>query len=90
MTEGNRLWLVCSAHPDTDNGLMLGQRRGAEYHRAPSAGHINDWFEKHADCATEPDHFKLAHSQTPNYDVDPVISPENHVGAAVRVALVKA
>jgi hypothetical protein len=64
----NRIWLVCEAHPDTDNGLMLGQRRASGYNSAPKQIDIDNWFLVHKDCCGYPDHFKLAHSKPTNWD----------------------
>jgi hypothetical protein len=85
---GNRIWLVCSAHPDTASGIMIGQRRLAEYFKAPSAGQLNDWFEKHHACDPNPDHYKLAYSQTLNWDKHKPVG-EDSVPLAVRLSIVK-
>lgn len=85
---GNRLYLVCPAHPETDDALMLGKRLNAEFHRAPSSTEANDWFERHANCEGGPDKFRLAYARIPNWDqvINGVLPP---VTEAVKLALVK-
>ncbi len=88
MIEGNRLYLVCSAHPE-ESKVMLGKRLQGAYGRAPGAHELNAWFDEHEKCPGAPDCYKLAYANPQNYDVDPVVDPAKHVGAAVKLALVK-
>lgn len=88
MTEGNRLYLVCAAHPE-ESMLMLGKRLKSAYGRAPGAHELNSWFDEHANCLNAPDCFKLAYQQTQNHDVDPIANPATDLKAAVKLALVK-
>jgi len=88
MTEGNRLYLVCAAHPE-DSKLMLGKRLQGAYGRPPSAHEINQWFDAHAGCRGAPDCFKLAYAQPQNHDLDPPADPANNVRAAVKLSLVQ-
>lgn len=85
---GNRLFLVCPAHPDTDDALMLGKRLNGPYTRAPSAAELNKWFEVHAECEGGPDKYRLAYFKVPNWDqvINGVLPP---VTEAVKLALVK-
>lgn len=84
---GNRLYLVCSKHPDVDDSIMLGKRLEAEYHRAPSATELNRWFEEHAECGR--DCFQLAYAKIPGWDT-PIEGKISPVTEAVKLALVKA
>lgn len=86
--QGNRMYLSCSAHPDTEHSLMLGMRRSNGYGRAPSGKEMQNWYDEHEKCPGGLDKFKLAHQHTPNWDCTPV-SPETSIGAAVKLALVK-
>lgn len=88
MTEGNRLYLVCAAHPDK-SAIMLGKRLQTTYGRAPSAHELNAWFDEHEKCPGAPDCFKLAYGHPINHDVDPIADPATSVKAAVKLALVK-
>ena len=89
MTEGNRIYLVCNAHPDVEHGIMLGMRRGSEFFKGPMGQHLNDWFDTHAKCLTEPDHYRIAYAQPLNHDIDPYVDPATNLKAAVKLALVK-
>lgn len=82
---GNRLYLVCIACPDTDQALMLGKRLGQGYSRGPSSREINEWFERHAECCVEPDHFQLAMAKPANWDRQANAA----LTEAVKLALVK-
>lgn len=87
--KGNRIWLVCTAHTDTDNGIMLGERRLTSYFKAPTHKEMEDWFDRHAACDPNPDHYRLAHDKTPNWDVPVTTEPDSNVGLAVKLALLK-
>lgn len=85
--EFNRLWLTCDAHPDTENGIILGQRRMDGYGRAPTAQMLDRWHEQHKNCCDYPDHYRLAHSKTPNWEM--ALSADTQpVKKAVKLALV--
>jgi hypothetical protein len=88
MTSGNRLYLVCSAHPE-ESKMMLGKRLQGAYGRAPGTHELNAWFDEHAQCPGAPDAFKLAYANAQNYDVDPPADPRTNLNASVKLALVK-
>ena len=89
LSEGNRLYLVCSAH--LDDPFELGRRQQAGWSAAwlMRAQDLGDWFDEHANCPDSPDCFKLAYAKPQNHDVDPVVDPTKNIGAAVRMALAK-
>lgn len=88
MTDGNRLYLVCAAHP-AESSIMLGKRLQSAYGRPPSASELDKWFDEHATCVGAPDCFKLAYAKPQNWDVDPPVDPATDIKAAVKLALVK-
>ena len=89
MTEGNRLYLVCTAHAEPAHALMLGKRLQTAYGRAPGAHEMNTWFDEHSQCPGAPDCFRIAYQNPQNHDVDPPADPATDVKAAVKLALVK-
>jgi hypothetical protein len=89
MTEGNRLYLVCTAHQEESKALMLGKRLQSAYGRAPGAHEMNSWFDEHAQCPGAPDCFRIAYAKSQNHDVDITVDPATNVKAAVKLALVK-
>ena len=88
MIDGNRLYLVCSAHPE-DSKVMLGKRLQGAYGRAPGAHELNTWFDEHENCLGAPDCFKLAYAQPQNHDLDPPADPATSIKAAVKLSLVQ-
>ena len=89
MIEGNRIYLVCEAHPDAANGLMLGMRRSKDYGRCPQGLDVQKWFDKHAACCEgKPDHYRLAHEKPLNWDCQPIDATTN-IPLAVKLQLVK-
>ncbi len=88
MIDGNRLYLVCSAHPE-DSKIMLGKRLQGAYGRAPGNTELNKWFDEHAQCLNAPDCFRLAYENQMNYDVDVPADPATNLKAAVKLAIVK-
>lgn len=81
---GNRMYLVCSAHPDTDDALMLGKRLEGGYSRVPSATDFRAWFDRHAECGV--DQYQLAYGKPPAWDQ---VRGEGLVTQAVKLELVK-
>jgi hypothetical protein len=83
----NKIYLCCSAHADTHNAFLLGERRQHGYTRQLSITSLNKWFEAHEGCcAGYPDHYQLAHQITPNSDQIPELKPVDH---AVKLELVR-
>lgn len=83
----NRLFLVCSAHPEPENALCLGERgiQSALYEPSTDAQRLARFFKRHETCGTGPDHYQLAHRRPQNHDV---ATPQSSIGPAVRLALV--
>jgi hypothetical protein len=97
----NRLFLVCSHHPNPEDALCLGERYDSRDRYFPlgmcrCAGkcgcaakeleRTNQWFAKHAECGRDKDHFQLAMSRPANWDCSP--PAEATPAGAVRLALV--
>lgn len=83
----NRMFLVCSQHPQIEDALCLAERADATAQYAmASVRRADDWFAKHAGCARGCDHFQLAFHRQPNHDTPKVADP---IPTAVRLALVK-
>ena len=83
----NRLFLVCTHHPNLEDALCLAERGGNDVqYFATSMKRADDWFEKHAQCGRGRDHFQLAHHRPIDWDVAP--PAENTVAGGVRLALV--
>lgn len=83
------MFLVCNAHPDSENSIELGRRRGREYGKSPYGRALSDWLERHAECCDGPDHFRLAHERTPNWDQATPISPDSSIPLHVKLELVQ-
>lgn len=83
----NRLYLVCSHHPNPEDALCLAERAGNDVpYLATNLKRADDWFTKHAECGRGRDHFALAHARPIDWDVAP--PAENTAAGAVRLALV--
>jgi hypothetical protein len=78
----NRLFLVCSHHPQLENALCLGERAegSATY---DSAKVRQAWFDTHSKCGN-PDDFQLAYHKPQNWDT---AKPADETAIAVRLAL---
>ena len=85
------MWLVCTAHPSigSDSGSSLGKRLESGYYRPPGTLGIQHFYDAHEHCSPNFDHFKLAFDHTPDTQANPIVDPATHVGAAVKLALVK-
>lgn len=83
----NRLFLVCSHHPNLEDALCLGERADAEsqYTTAISSSKADEWFAKHMTCARGCDHFQLAYHRPQDHDVPRHLRT---TAQAVRMALV--
>jgi hypothetical protein len=83
----NRLFLVCSHHPNFEDAFCLGERVANDVqYFAPSNKRMDDWYGKHMGCGRGCDHFQLAYHRPLNWD-----SPkpaENTAAGGVRLALV--
>lgn len=83
----NRLFLVCSHHPQIEDALCLAERAGndAQY-VAANMKRADDWFAKHQGCGRGCDHFQLAMNRPADWDCSP--PAEATPSGAVRLALV--
>ena len=82
---GNKIYLTCSGCGI--DPIELARRSDKVYAESKTFKyHFDQWLTEHANCSTEPDHYKLAHEKQPNHDVAP---PADPVSNAVRLALVK-
>lgn len=82
----NRIFLVCSHHPQLENALCIAERADAQATYEPtSAKRADEWFAKHAGCGN-PDDFQVAYHRPNNWDVSP--PAENTVAGAVRMGIV--
>lgn len=81
----NRLFIVCTHHPEEQHALALGKRLTDGYHRAPDARALNEWFDLHKACGGDADHFALAFAKSKNWDISPPAQP---IDRHVRLALV--
>lgn len=83
----NRLFLVCSHHPQIEDALCLADRADATaQYTIASVRRADQWFAKHAGCGRGCDHFQLAYHRPQNHDTPKVADP---VPTAVRLALVQ-
>ena len=83
----NRLFLVCSHHPNPEDALCLAERGGNDVpYTASSMKRADDWFAKHQGCGRGRDHFQLAHQRPMDWDVPQ--PAEDTPAGAVRLALV--
>lgn len=81
----NRIFLVCSHHPQLENSLCVAERLDASNLFEPAnLKHIEDWFERHAKCGN-PDDFQLAYQRPRNWDVSP--PAQDSVAGAVRMGI---
>jgi hypothetical protein len=88
--KGNRLFLVCTVcGPEIEYSLELARRKNAGYEKVMQHRLVEDWFERHANCGDTRDHFKLGMERNPDWDKGVVVKPDSHVGAHVRLALIK-
>lgn len=84
----NRLFLVCSHHPNPEDALCLAERAGNDMqYTTSSMKRADDWFAKHQSCGRGCDHFQLAMHRPADWDVPP--PAEATPAGAVRLALVK-
>lgn len=83
----NRLFLVCTHCASLEDAQCIAERVGEVYEVA-KLKHAADWFEKHAKCGRDVDHFALAYQFTPNHDVPK--PAENTVAGQVRMNVIKA
>lgn len=81
----NRIFLVCTHHPEEQHALVLGSRLANGYHRAPRPVQIEEWFDLHKHCGGNADHFTIAFQKPKNWDISPPAPP---IAAHVRLALV--
>ena len=83
----NRLFLVCSHHPNPEDALCIGERADSQsQYTAPALKRMDDWYAKHQACGRGCDHFQLAMARSADWDIAP---PAEHTTAgAVRLALV--
>lgn len=83
----NRLFLVCSAHPQIEEALCLAERAGNDVqYLASNMKRVDDWYLKHQHCMPGCDHFQLALNRTADWDCSP--PARNTTAGAVRLALV--
>lgn len=98
----NRLFLVCSHHPNPEDALCLAERPGNESGYYPNGKcrclgkcgcaakeleRQNAWFRKHSECGRDRDHYRLAMSRPADWDVPK--PAEKTAAGAVRLELVK-
>lgn len=82
----NRLFLVCSHHPDIEQALCLAERAGNDVqYIASSMKRADDWYAKHMGCGSGCDHFQLAIQRPANWDC--AMPAENTPAGAVRLTL---
>ena len=87
----NRIFLVCSHHPQLEHALLLCERAPAHaLHELSFSTHADmkrasTWFEKHSKCGN-PDDFQLAFNRPPNWDVSP--PAQNTVAGGVRMGII--
>jgi hypothetical protein len=83
----NRMFLVCSHHPQIEDALCLADRadQTAQYTVA-SVRRADEWFAKHSGCGRGCDHFQLAFHRPQNWDTPKIADP---IPTAVRLALVQ-
>ena len=81
----NRLFLVCSVHPQIEDAFCLGERATASsVYEMTASKHADKWLATHAHCGV--DQFALAYHRPKGWDVSP---PAHDTPAgAVRIALV--
>lgn len=83
----NRLFLVCSHHPNLADAFCIGERTGNDsQYIAPHMRKLDGWYTKHMGCGRGLDHFQLALNRPADWDVAP--PAENTTAGAVRLALV--
>ena len=84
----NRLFLVCSHHPNLADALCVGERANNEgQYTAPSLKRMDDWYAKHMGCGKGCDHFQLAYNRPQDWDIPKTADP---VAGTVRLELAKA
>jgi len=84
----NRLFLVCSHHPNLEDALCLADRAGNDVqYILTSLRRADDWFAKHAKCGRGCDHYQLAFHHPMDHDIP---KPADPVPAAVRMEIAKA
>lgn len=86
---GNRLYLVCQAHADVTDSLLLATRVNHGYTAASGFVQFSKWMERHKDCPGGADHFQLAHAAVPNWDQEVANEQLAAVAAAVKLSLVE-
>lgn len=88
----NRMYLVCTHHPDQRDALLLAERSSSDSRYFVSSCRClgkcecsknelrsqQKWFETHADCGGTHDHFTVAFEMPKDHDI--------HVEAAVNGA----
>lgn len=78
----NLMFLVCEAHPEAKDALLLSERAQGEVHHEPCLRKVDKWFQTHASCGV--DQFALAYERPRAWDQSP---PADPVAASVRVAI---
>lgn len=83
----NRLFLVCSHHPNLEDALCVGERPGNDsQYIAPSMKRADDWYAKHMGCGRGMDHFQLGYHRPIDWDTPR--PAESTPAGAVCLALV--
>lgn len=80
----NRLFLVCSAHPNIEDALCLGERATASsVYEMTATKRADKWLTTHGSCGV--DHFQLAYHRPKGWDVSP--PAQDTPAGAVRLAI---
>jgi hypothetical protein len=80
----NRIFLVCSHHPQLENALCLGERGdGSSVYSAANMKRADEWFAKHSSCGV--DTFNLAFHRPQGWDQSP--DAQDTVAGGVKLAL---
>lgn len=84
---GNKMYISCRGCGAQGIPIEIARRKAKVYAKCVQGTLLERWFESHAECSPEPDHFQLAFEKGLNWDVPKDAEP---VPNAVRNALVKA
>ncbi len=82
----NRIYLVCSHHPNPEDALLICERadRIATYEPAKPKK-ADEWFLVHRSCGRGRDHFQLAYHRPQDHDRP--LPAEDTVAGGVKLAM---
>jgi galactokinase/mevalonate kinase-like predicted kinase len=65
----NRMFLVCTHHPQMVDAIAIGRRNSFDgYRTAANAAALEKWLDTHKDCGGTQDHYTIAYENTKDHD----------------------